>query len=381
MKMKTLLLSLVAVLALGSAANATDFTCSQTQFLVGQQSRDAQDTVTRTEVRYASNNWQVNHWLGNGVVKMRQDQYAIADTSRNGAWSWRGPLRTNASIVMVGEMTREYNGQIYYTETQYANGQVSLKTRFACSQIAALTPANPPIVTAPTPAPTTQQPSPAEQLRIDREQKRQLAAAKAEQDRKDAEAKAEEAQKQADWEADQERKKNERNAERTRKDAEATAELTRKRIESEARIDALLGQKPEFEKVIIPLKVKGNVMRLNVELGDQKVAMVLDTGATSSLITASLALSLIQDDQARYVGDSKMGTASGQVVSTKEIIIKEMKLGSHVVRNVRAKVVSGDIDLLLGADFLKTLGPYAIDHENAQLFFATKKTAAVANNS
>ena len=78
------------MLALGSAANATDFTCSQTQFLVGQQSRDAQDTVTRTEVRYASNNWQVNHWLGNGVVKMRQDQYAIADTSRNGAWSWRG---------------------------------------------------------------------------------------------------------------------------------------------------------------------------------------------------------------------------------------------------------------------------------------------------
>ena len=31
-------------------------------------------------------------------------------------------------------------------------------------------------------------------------------------------------------------------------------------------------------------------MRLNVELGDQKVAMVLDTGATSSLITACLHL-------------------------------------------------------------------------------------------
>ena len=45
MKMKTLLLSIVAVLALGSAANATDFTCSQTQFLVGQQSRDAQDKL------------------------------------------------------------------------------------------------------------------------------------------------------------------------------------------------------------------------------------------------------------------------------------------------------------------------------------------------
>jgi clan AA aspartic protease (TIGR02281 family) len=377
MKMKTLLLSIVAVLALGGAANATDFACSQTQFLVGQQSGDAQDTVSRTEVRYASNSWQVNHWLGNGVVKMRQDQYAITDTSRNGAWSWRGQLRTNNSIAMVGEVTRDYNGQIFYTETQYATGQVSLKTRMACSQIAALTPANPPIVTAPT----TQQPSPAEQLRIDREQKRQLAAAKAEQDRKDAEAKVEEAQKQADWEADQERKKNERNAERTRKDAEATAELTRKRIESEARIDALLGQKPDFEKVIIPLKVKGNVMRLNVVLGDQTVAMVLDTGATSSLITASLAHSLIQDDQARYVGDSKIGTASGQAVSTKEIIIKEMKLGSHIVRNVRASVVSGDIDLLLGADFLKTLGPYAIDHENAQLFFATKKMAATANNS
>src|SRR5262249_799907 len=133
---------------------------------------------------------------------------------------------------------------------------------------------------------------------------------------------------------------------------------------------------PQIKKEIISLKIKNNTMRLNVGLGDQVVTMLLDTGATASLITSSLASSLIRDDQARYVGPTKMTTASGEVVSPKRIVIYEVKLANQVVRNVKAMVMPGDIELLLGVDVLNSIGPYLIDSPNSQLIF-TVKTAAV----
>jgi hypothetical protein len=68
-----------------------------------------------------------------------------------------------------------------------------------------------------------------------------------------------------------------------------------------------------------------------------------------------------------------MITASGEVVTTREILIKEMWLGNQVVRNVKASAISGDIDLLLGANVLNAIGPYTVDVQNSQLVFTTKE--------
>lgn len=111
-------------------------------------------------------------------------------------------------------------------------------------------------------------------------------------------------------------------------------------------------------------------MRLNVGLGDQVLTMLLDTGASSTLISSSLALSLIRDDQARFVGDTKFTMASGEVVRAKEIVIKEVKIGNQIVRDVKAAAIPGEIDLLLGVDVLNAIGPYLIDSQNSQLIFA-----------
>ena len=97
--MKTLLLSTVAVLALGGMANATDFVCSAPQFAVGQQSRDKQDTVDGIEIRHASNSpeWQVHHRFQNGTMVMREEQYAMTDASNPNGWAWRGRLKRNSA--------------------------------------------------------------------------------------------------------------------------------------------------------------------------------------------------------------------------------------------------------------------------------------------
>jgi predicted aspartyl protease len=383
MKMKTLLLSTVAVLALGGAAHATDLVCSAPQFLIGQQSKDPQDTVNRIEIRHASNSheWQVSHRFLNGSMVAREEQYAMIDASNPNVWAWRGRLKRNGAITMSGEVSRDYRGQLTYTETQADRGRVTMQTRSICN-VGTLTA----IAPATTTAPATTGPSLAEQLAVkqaeqeaeqrrkqaeqEAEQRRQQAALEAEQQRqRAAEQAAEQKRKHAEWEAEQKRKQAEWEVAQQRNQAEWEAQQARVR-------DALLNHKlqqldaPGVKKEIIPLKVKNNVMRLNVGLGDQVLTMLLDTGASSTLISSSLALSLIRDDQARFVGDGKFTTASGEVVRAKEIVIKEVKIGNQIVRDVKAAAIPGEIDLLLGVDVLNAIGPYLIDSQKSQLIFA-----------
>jgi predicted aspartyl protease len=383
MKMKTLLLSTVAMLALGGAAHATELVCSAPQFLIGQQSKDPQDTVNRVEIRHASNSheWQVSHRFLNGSMVAREEQYAMIDASNPNVWAWRGRLKRNDAITMSGEVSRDYRGQITYTETQADRGRVTMQTRSICN-VGTLTAIAPTTTTAPA----TTGPSLAEQLAAkqaeqeaeqrrkqaeqEAEQRRQQAALEAEQQRqRAAEQEAEQKRKHAEWEAEQKRKQAEWEVAQRRNQAEWEAQQARVR-------DALLNHKlqqldaPGVKKEIIPLKVKNNVMRLNVGLGDQVLTMLLDTGASSTLISSSLALSLIRDDQARFVGDTKFTTASGEVVRAKEIVIKEVKIGNQIVRDVKAAAIPGEIDLLLGVDVLNAIGPYLIDSQKSQLIFA-----------
>jgi predicted aspartyl protease len=388
MKMKTLFLSTVALLALGGAAHATDLVCSAPQFLIGQQSKDPQDTVNRIEIRYASNSheWQVSHRFLNDSMVAREEQYAMIDASNSNVWAWRGRLKRNGAITMSGEVSRDYRGQLTYTETQADRGRVTMQTRSICN-VGTLTATAPATTTAPAAtAQATTGPSLAEQLAAkqaeqeaeqrrkqaeqEAEQRRQQAALEAEQQRQRAAAQAaEQKRKQAEWEAEQKRKQAEWEVAQQRNQAEWEAQQARVR-------DALLNHKlqqldaPGVKKEIIPLKVKNNVMRLNVGLGDQVLTMLLDTGASSTLISSSLALSLIRDDQARFVGDTKFTMASGEVVRAKEIVIKEVKIGNQIVRDVKAAAIPGETDLLLGVDVLNAIGPYLIDSQNSQLIFA-----------
>src|SRR5262249_21022252 len=115
MRMKTLLLSTVAALALGGGANATNLACSTPQFLVGQDSKDPQDTVNRIEISHSSNSpeWQVHHRFQNGTMVMREEQYAMVDAPSPNGWVWQGRLRKNGAITMVGEVRRDSQGQAY----------------------------------------------------------------------------------------------------------------------------------------------------------------------------------------------------------------------------------------------------------------------------
>jgi len=72
--MKTLL-KLFAIagmsIAVTTAANAIELTCSKPTIYVGQQSKNANDTVVQVDVRHTSAGWQVHHRLGGGLIASR----------------------------------------------------------------------------------------------------------------------------------------------------------------------------------------------------------------------------------------------------------------------------------------------------------------------
>ena len=338
--MKTLLLSTVAVLALGGMANATDFVCSAPQFAVGQQSRDKQDTVDGIEIRHASNSpeWQVHHRFQNGTMVMREEQYAMTDASNPNGWAWRGRLKRNSSIFMVGELRRDYQGHPYYMETQYANGRVTMQTRSACNvvtmAVAAPGPYQPlPPVVQPTPqppvvqAPPTPPPNPAPVVVPTPQPPIIIVPIPA-----------------------------------------PMPTATPPKPEPKAEPKPEPKPAPMVKRDSIPLNIQDNSMTLNVGLGDRTVSMLLDTGATTSVVTNAVAERLVRNGHARWTGEDRYVMADGSVKTVQTIVIYEMRIGNHVVRNARAGVTDS---MLLGFSVLQDIGPFMIDTRNSELVFVT----------
>jgi hypothetical protein len=390
--MTKLLSTTAMLLALSAAANATDLICSAPRIAVGQQSKSQADTVDRIEIRHATGNpeWQVHHRFQNGTMVLREEQYTMQDASNSNVWQWRGRLNKDPSQYMVGELRQDSQGRPYYSETLYFNGTVKMQSSSWCNvQTAALTP--------PTAAPGPYRPLQkteaqaeaerqadearkqaaiqAEQDRIRDEEAKKQAEIKAEQDRKQAEWKAEQDRKQAEWKAEQDRKYGEWKAEQERKQAEWAAQhpqsLQPVTVEPKA-TDPAKAEPVAIKREVVPLKIVNNTVMINVGLGDQVVTMVLDTGATSSQVTGTMAANLVRDGQARWDGTARYRMADGSIGTARVIVIYEVKIGSHVVRNVTASVVNSDTEMLLGYDVVKTLGPTMIDHENKQLTFAIR---------
>jgi len=358
MKMKTLLLTTVAVLALGGVANATDFACGAPQFSVGHQSHDPQDTVDRIEIRHASNSpeWQVHHRFQNGTMIMRQEQYAMIDASNPNFWAWRGRLKRNGNITMVGEIHRDYRGQITYTETQQDRGRVTMQTSSVCNVMTAVAgpgpyqplpqpqppgqaPApipNPPIAqpAPPPPAPAPEQPKP---IIIVVPTPAPIAIPTT------PEPKVEKVE---------------------------PPKVEQPKVEP---------PKPAIGKISsIPVNIQNNNVTLNVSLGSETVSMVLDTGATHTSVTSDVADRLVRSRQARWDGQARIKLADGSIKTEQALLIYEVKVGRHIVRNVTASVSASET-MLLGFSVLNEIGSFMIDKRNNELVFVTVEAKAETN--
>jgi clan AA aspartic protease (TIGR02281 family) len=114
---------------------------------------------------------------------------------------------------------------------------------------------------------------------------------------------------------------------------------------------------------------------LNVGLGNQTVTMLLDTGATTSTVTEAVADALVRGGHARWTGEERYKMANGSVTSAMTILIREVRIGTHVVRDVKASVSPNHAEMLLGLSVLSAIGSFTIDTRTGELSFVATDAA------
>jgi clan AA aspartic protease (TIGR02281 family) len=320
-----------------TAQAAAEITCGTPLVYVGQQSRDASDTVVGVDVYHSTDNreWQVRHRMANGSEIYRTNQYLMRDTTKGNLIQWQGASFKYPGLVMVGEIQRDQRNQLVYVESIYNNGALKMKSAAYCKQVQVAysppppppqytppPPSAPPPVAAPVPQPTI--------IVVPMPQPIQLPPVTVNPEPK-PEPKAEPKPEPA--------------------------------------------PKPVAKRDVVPINVQNNSATLNVGLGNQTVTMLLDTGATTSTVTEAVADALVRGGHARWTGEERYKMANGSVTSAMTILIREVRIGTHVVRDVKASVSPNHAEMLLGLSVLSAIGSFTIDTRTGELSFVATEAA------
>jgi clan AA aspartic protease (TIGR02281 family) len=129
------------------------------------------------------------------------------------------------------------------------------------------------------------------------------------------------------------------------------------------------------KRKVVKLKKEGNTLLVNALLNRRvKAVLVLDTGATSTQISPRIAKKLrINWHKGEKV---KCTLADGNIVTGREVLIRELRLNRVRACNIRAIVLDNnnttEDDGLLGMSFLNNF-TFKIDPEKAEMVLEKKK--------
>ncbi len=124
----------------------------------------------------------------------------------------------------------------------------------------------------------------------------------------------------------------------------------------------------------IPLQKRGNTYSVPVRVnGAITLPFVLDTGADDLVIPADVALTLMRAGTLAgkdFIGKSSYYLANGSQVMSDRVILREVQVGQHTVRNVTATINPPQSDLLLGQSFLSKFGTVTLDYNRLVLLLS-----------
>src|SRR5215469_5150470 len=110
----------------------------------------------------------------------------------------------------------------------------------------------------------------------------------------------------------------------------------------------------------VPVRINGAIT----------LPFVLDTGASAVAIPEDVFLTLTRTGTVKtsdFIGTGTVVLADGSEHASRRFVLHEVQVGSHVVRNVVASVVSVRGDPLLGQSFLSKLPAWSIDNQSHSL--------------
>jgi len=124
----------------------------------------------------------------------------------------------------------------------------------------------------------------------------------------------------------------------------------------------------------VSIQIRDGAIHVWVQLGSWRMGigsedMILDTGATHSVISVSAARRLVASRFARLGPMVMVRMADGARVAQRSIIVDRMTVGVHVLRNVSMTIVPDGVDMLLGLPALTAIGKFSIDASQGILRF------------
>jgi hypothetical protein len=137
-----------------AAASAFEMNCGAPRTYLGED-RSA-NPVTKIVIKYSPDDhaWRVFHYLRDGLVVSRSEQYAIMDASNDRKTQWQGSLNRQRNLYMIGEVKRVEDG-ILYLEWMYDRSKNNALVMHAAARCAM---ASPPPQQPTSQAPTQPQP-------------------------------------------------------------------------------------------------------------------------------------------------------------------------------------------------------------------------------
>ena len=101
-----------------AAAPAYELICAAPQVAVGDEADG--NPVVSVEIKFIPEDhaWRIFHYMRNGLVVSRSEQYAVTDASNDRKAQWQGSLNRQRNLYMIGEVKR-VDGGIAYMEWLY----------------------------------------------------------------------------------------------------------------------------------------------------------------------------------------------------------------------------------------------------------------------
>lgn len=131
---------------------------------------------------------------------------------------------------------------------------------------------------------------------------------------------------------------------------------------------------PVADSVPIYPTNNGSSAMIDVVLGVQPLRMLLDTGATTCLVSEAIAARIVRDGYGVRQEAVRFKMADGTIRTLPTLLIREVQIGRHTLRNVWAGVSSTG-EMLLAFPVVNAIAPFTIDTRARLLIFHTSSNS------
>jgi predicted aspartyl protease len=112
---------------------------------------------------------------------------------------------------------------------------------------------------------------------------------------------------------------------------------------------------------------KGNTYYVPVRINDTiTLPFILDTGANDLVIPVDVALTLMRAGALKrgdFIGQTSYRMANGSEEVSDVVVLRDVRVGDHMVRNVSASISPAQGEPLLGQSFLSKFGAVTVDYK------------------